>query len=219
MRIGILGGTFDPPHIGHLILAEEAWALLDLDRVYLVPAGDPPHKRGTPLSAAYHRRRMVELAIADNPHFLLSTVDIDRPGPHYTIDMMRLLRDAHPPGTELFFLMGLDSLVDLPNWHEADRLIANSQLVALSRHGYSVDWDSLEAQLPGVRERVIQLQMLELEIASHIIQQRVQEDLPIRYQVLPGVEEYIRQKGLYMGPEAAQSAWGAGSTRGRRSGH
>ena len=77
-RIGILGGTFDPPHIGHLILAEEAWALLDLDRIYLVPAGDPPHKRGTPLSPAYHRRRMVELSISDNPHFLLSTVDIDR---------------------------------------------------------------------------------------------------------------------------------------------
>lgn len=197
MRIGILGGTFDPPHIGHLILAEEAWALLDLDRVYLVPAGDPPHKRGEPLSAAYHRRRMVELAIADNPHFLLSTVDIDRPGPHYTIDMMRLLRDAHPSGTELYFLMGLDSLVDLPNWHEADRLIANSQLVALSRHGYKVDWEKLEAQLPGVKERVIQLPMLELEIASHVIQERVRVGLPIRYQVLPAVESYIRQQELY----------------------
>ena len=197
MRIGILGGTFDPPHIGHLILAEEAWALLDLDCVYFVPAGDPPHKRGEPLSPAVHRRRMVELAIADNPHFLLSTVDIDRPGPHYTIVMMRLLRDAHPPGTELYFLMGLDSLVDLPHWHQADRLIANCQLVALSRYGYTVDWEELEAALPGVREQVIQLPMLELEIASHVIQQRVREGLPIRYQVLPAVEAYVREQGLY----------------------
>ena len=197
MRIGILGGTFDPPHIGHLILAEEAWALLGLDCVYFVPAGDPPHKRGEPLSPAVHRRRMVELAIADNPHFLLSTVDIDRPGPHYTIVMMRLLRDAHPPGTELYFLMGLDSLVDLPHWHQADRLIANCQLVALSRYGYTVDWEELEAALPGVREQVIQLPMLELEIASHVIQQRVREGLPIRYQVLPAVEAYVREQGLY----------------------
>lgn len=197
VRIGIMGGTFDPPHIGHLILAEEAWALLKLDCVYLVPAGAPPHKLGEPLSPACHRRSMVELAIADNPHFLLSTVDIDRPGPHYTIDMMRLLRDAHPPGTELYFLMGLDSLADLPNWHQADRLITSCQLVALSRYGYTVDWEQLEAALPGVQERVIQLPMLELEIASHVIQQRVRQGLPIRYQVLPVVEAYIQDQGLY----------------------
>jgi nicotinate-nucleotide adenylyltransferase len=197
VRIGILGGTFDPPHIGHLILAEEAWALLDLDRVYLVPAGDPPHKQGKPLSAGYHRRRMLELAIADNPHFLLSTVDIDRPGPHYTIDMMRSLRDAHPAGTELFFLMGLDSLVDLPGWHQADRLIANCQMVALSRYGFEVDWEELEAALPGVSERVIQLPMLELEISSNVIQKRVREGLPIRYQVRQAVESYVREHGLY----------------------
>jgi len=197
VKIGILGGTFDPPHIGHLILAEEAWARLKLDCVYFVPAGDPPHKRGKPLSPAYHRRRMVELAIADNPHFLLSTVDLDRPGPHYTIDMVRLLRDAHPPGTELYFLMGLDSLADLPNWHQADRLLANCRLVALNRYGYKVDWEKLEAALPGVRERVIQLPMPELEIASHVIQQRVREGLPIRYQVLTAVEAYIHEHGLY----------------------
>jgi len=197
VRIGILGGTFDPPHIGHLILAEEAWALLELDRIYLVPAGDPPHKQGEPLSAAYHRRRMVELAIADNAHFLLSTVDIDRPGPHYTIDMMRLLRDAHPSGTELYFLMGLDSLVDLPGWHQADRLIANCQLVALSRYGFAVDWEKLEAELPGVSERVVQLPMLELEVSSNVIQERVREGHPIRYQVLRAVEAYIREHGLY----------------------
>jgi len=197
VRVGILGGTFDPPHIGHLILAEEARSLLSLDCVYFVPAADPPHKRGIPLSRAYHRQRMVELSIADNPYFLLSTVDIDRPGPNYTIDMVRLLRDSHPSDTKLFFLMGLDSLVDLPNWHRADRLIANCQLVALSRYGYKVDWTELDARLPGVRERVTQLPMPELEIASHVIQERVAKGMPIRYQVLPPVEEYLRAHRLY----------------------
>ncbi|HIC88581.1 MAG TPA: nicotinate (nicotinamide) nucleotide adenylyltransferase, partial [Anaerolineae bacterium] len=125
MRIGILGGTFDPPHIGHLILAEEAYHQLHLDCVYFVPAGDPPHKRHLHLSPVEDRLRMVTLAIADNPHFVVSRIDADRPGPHYTIDMVRLLRDSLPPGTELFFLMGLDSLADLPNWHDPDRLVAN----------------------------------------------------------------------------------------------
>jgi nicotinate-nucleotide adenylyltransferase len=93
--------------------------------------------------------------------------------------------------------MGLDSLADLPNWHQADRLITSCQLVALSRYGYTVDWEQLEAALPGVQERVIQLPMLELEIASHVIQQRVRQGLPIRYQVLPVVEAYIQDQGLY----------------------
>lgn len=196
-RVGVLGGTFDPPHIGHLILAEEAWWQLGLDRVLLVPAGDPPHKRGAPLSAAAHRVRMVELAIADNPHFELSRVDVDRPGPHYTIDMIHLLRRQLGPETEIFFLMGLDSLAELPNWHRAADLIAACRLAALTRPAVELDWERLERQLPGIRERVVLLNMPELEIASHVLQQRVRAGRPIRYQVLPAVEKYVREKGLY----------------------
>jgi len=196
-RVGVLGGTFDPPHIGHLILAEEAWWQLGLDRVLLVPAGDPPHKRGAPLSAATHRVRMVELAIADNPHFELSRVDVDRPGPHYTIDMIHLLRRQLGPETEIFFLMGLDSLVELPNWYRAADLIAACRLAALTRPAVELDWERLERALPGIRERVVLLDMPELEIASHVLQQRVRAGRPIRYQVLPAVEEYIREQGLY----------------------
>lgn len=196
-RVGVLGGTFDPPHIGHLILAEEAWWQLGLDHVLLVPAGDPPHKRGAPLSAAAHRVRMVELAIADNPHFELSRVDVDRPGPHYTIDMIHLLRRQLGPETEIFFLMGLDSLVELPNWHRAADLIAACHLAALTRPAVELDWERLERALPGIRKRVVLLDMPELEIASHVLQQRVRAGRPIRYQVLPAVEEYIREKGLY----------------------
>ena len=197
IRVGIFGGTFDPPHIGHLILAEEAWFQLKLDVVTIVPAGDPPHKRDRRLSAAVSRVRMVEAAIAGNDHFRLSRVDVDRPGPHYTIDMVRLLRDSLPTGSELFFLMGSDSLRDLPNWHLADRLVANCRLVALTRHDVTLDWEYLEAALPGLRQRVIQLDMPELEIASHILQERVRSGQPIRYQAPAAVEAIIMAEGLY----------------------
>lgn len=202
MRVGIFGGTFDPPHIGHLILAEEAWFQLKLDAVIIVPAGDPPHKRNRRLSAAASRVRMVEAAIVGNDHFVLSRVDVDRPGPHYTIDMVRLLRDSLPAGSELFFLMGSDSLRDLPNWHLADRLVANCRLVALARHDVTLDWEYLEGALPGLHARVIQLDMPELEIASHILQERIRTGQPIRYQVPEAVEAIIAAEGLYR--EAAE---------------
>lgn len=197
MRVGIFGGTFDPPHIGHLILAEEAWFQLKLDAVIIVPAGDPPHKRNRRLSAAASRVRMVTAAIVGNDHFVLSRVDVDRPGPHYTIDMVRLLRDSLPAGSELFFLMGSDSLRDLPNWHLADRLVANCRLVALARHDVTLDWEYLEGALPGLHARVIQLDMPELEIASHILQERIRTGQPIRYQVPEAVEAIIAAEGLY----------------------
>ena len=197
MRVGILGGTFDPVHLGHLILAEEAWARLQLSQVFFVPAGDPPHKRGTPISPVQHRLRMLELAIAGNPHFALSRVDADRPGPHYTVDMVKLLQEQFGPQAELFFLMGFDSLIDLPNWHQPQELLRLCRVVALTRFGYRIDWAQLEAALPGIRERTTLLPMPELDIASHILQQRVREGWPIRYQVPAPVEEYIYQHGLY----------------------
>ncbi len=217
MRIGILGGTFDPPHIGHLILAEEAWSQLELDRVLLVPAGDPPHKRGQPLSPAFHRVRMVELAIADNPHLELSRVDVDRPGPHYTIDMIHILREQFPKGTDLYFLMGLDSLAELPRWYRAADLVAACRLVALSRPDVHLDWEYLEAALPGIRQRIVLLDMPELEIASHVLQQRVRQGRPIRYQVVPAVEAYIYRHNLYRSPRPASVSTSTSSTARRSS--
>ncbi len=196
-RVGILGGTFDPPHIGHLILAEEARDQLHLDRVLFVPAGDPPHKRDRRLTPVEHRLMMVSLAIADNDAFFLSRVDADRPGPHYTVDMVRIIRQQYPPPVELYFLMGFDSLADLPNWHKPEELLAMCQLVALTRFDVELDWDYLESKLPGVRKRVRILDMPELEVASHVIQQRVRQGRTIRYQVVPAVEAYIYKYGLY----------------------
>jgi nicotinate-nucleotide adenylyltransferase len=196
-RIGIFGGTFDPIHIGHLILAEEAWFQLKLDRVYLVPTGDPPHKQDNSLTPVAHRIRMCQLASADNNHIRVSSLDADRPGPHYTADMVRLLNQQLGGHVDIYFLMGMDSLRDLPSWHEAGWLVENCRLVALSRHDVELDWAHLEAKLPGIRERVIILDMPELEIASHKLRDRVRTGRPIRYQVPGVVEQYISDHQLY----------------------
>ncbi len=198
-RVGIFGGTFDPIHIGHLVLAEEAWFELELGEVLFVPAGDPPHKRGRYLTPGIHREAMVRLAIADNPHFRLDRTDLDRPGPHYAVDMVRLIRSKLDGDVEIYFLVGLDSLINLPTWHKPEELLEICRFVALSRPGYQLDWEDLETALPGVRERVHLLDMPELEIASHVLQQRVREGRPIRYQVPQAVEKYIREHALYVG--------------------
>jgi nicotinate-nucleotide adenylyltransferase len=196
-RIGIFGGTFDPIHIGHLILATEAWFQLRLDCVYLAPAGNPPHKQRRRMAPVEDRVRMAELATADVEYALISRIDADRPGPHYTSDLVRLLQKQAGPDTDIYFLMGMDSLRDLPTWHEARWLVDNARLVALSRHDVELDWEKLEAALPGVCSRVTILDMPELEIASHVIQQRVRNGQPIRHMVPRAVEAYIMKHGLY----------------------
>jgi nicotinate-nucleotide adenylyltransferase len=197
LRVGVLGGTFDPVHIGHLILAEEARDQLDLSIIYFVPAGDPPHKRDRHLAPVDERVRMIELAIAGNACFQVSRVDADRPGPHYTIDMVELIKGQLPLGSQLYFLMGFDSLRDLPGWHEPARLVAACHLVALTRHDIELDWGKLEAALPGIRQRVTILDMPELEIASNQIQARVRAGRSIRYLVPAAVRGYIQDKKLY----------------------
>jgi nicotinate-nucleotide adenylyltransferase len=196
-RIGVLGGTFDPVHIGHLILAEEARDQIDLSIVYFVPAGDPPHKRDRRLAPVDDRLRMVELAVEGNDRFRPSRVDADRPGPHYTIDMVNIFRRQLPPGGQLYFLMGFDSLAELPRWHEPQQLVAACQLVALTRYNVPLDWDYLESRLPGIRGRVTLLDMPELEIASNQIQARVRSGRSIRYLVPDAVRGYIEREGLY----------------------
>ena len=196
-RIGVLGGTFDPIHIGHLILAEEARDQLGLEIVYFVPAGDPPHKREHRLAPVAQRVEMTGLATTGNDAFRVSRADADRAGPHYTVDMVQIIQSQLPQGCELYFLMGFDSLAELPTWHEPARLIATCHLVALTRHDIEVDWAKLEAALPGIRQRVTLLDMPELEIASHQLQQRIREGRSIRYLVPDGVCGYIKEKGLY----------------------
>lgn len=197
-RIGVFGGTFDPIHIGHLILAAEARHQLELDQIVLAPAGDPPHKPDSPISPLNHRLAMCRLAVADDNEISISLIDAERPGPHYTSDMMRLFRKRIRPEAQLYFLMGLDSLRDLPTWHEPEWLVHNCRLAALRRHDVEIDWKGLEEKLPGVRERVVVLDMPELDIASSSLRERVRTGQPIRYQVTREVELYIREQGLYL---------------------
>jgi nicotinate-nucleotide adenylyltransferase len=197
MRIGVFGGTFDPIHIGHLVSAEEVRVELGLERVVFVPARLPPHKLDHVVSLAEHRLAMVELAIASNPHFAVSKVDIDRSGPSYTVDTIELLRDEWGSGVEIYFIMGSDSLLDILTWHNPQRLIRLCHFAVVSRPGYQVDPDELDDLLSGMASRVQMLNAPELAISSTDIQRRVREGLSIKYQVPEAVEEYIYWHKLY----------------------
>jgi len=197
MRVGVFGGTFDPIHIGHLVAAEETRVQLSLERVVFVPAGLPPHKLANHISPVEHRLAMVQLAIASNPYFTVSRVDIDRFGPCYTVDTMELLRDEWGPGTELYFIMGSDSLADILTWHKPERLIRLCRLAVVKRPGYDVDIEELDRLLPGIASRVRFINSPLIDVASCDIRRRVREGLSIKYQVPEAVEKYIYEHGLY----------------------
>jgi len=196
-RIGVLGGTFDPPHYGHLAMAETARVQLALEKVLFVPAGQPPHKMDMVLSPARHRLAMVEAAIADNPAFAVSRADLDRPGPHYTVDLLRHLRRDYP-GADLYFLMGADSLAELLTWRDPAGILEQARLAVMPRTGYEPDVEALMAALPALRERLIWLDIPFIEIAATDLRRRVRVGLPIRYLVPPAVEAYIRRERLYL---------------------
>ena len=197
MRVGVFGGTFDPIHIGHLVAAEETRVQLSLERVVFVPAGLPPHKLANHISPVEHRLAMVQLAIASNPYFTVSRVDIDRFGPCYTVDTMELLRDEWGPDTELYFIMGSDSLADILTWHKPERLIRLCRLAVVKRPGYDVDIEELDRLLPGIASRVRFINSPLIDVASCDIRRRVREGLSIKYQVPEVVEKYIYEHGLY----------------------
>jgi nicotinate-nucleotide adenylyltransferase len=197
MRIGILGGTFDPPHIGHLVIAERAREKLGLAKVYFVPANEPPHKRGEPMSPLKDRVAMLRLALDDHPFFALSMVEANRPGPSYTVDTIRQMLAEFPPATEVFFVMGMDSLAALPTWHEPRELIELCNLAVLKRPGYSADMEKLEREIPGLRSRVVFIPAPELEISSSDLQDRVRAGFSIQYMVPSCVAEYVSEHHLY----------------------
>lgn len=196
-RYGVFGGSFDPPHIGHLILAEEARWQLRLDAVLWVLTPTPPHKPGQQFAPLEARRRMVLAAIMGNPHFLFSTVDIDRPGPHYAVDTIHLLK-AQFPRAQLIYLMGGDSLRDLPTWQRPAELVqACDGLGVMRRPGDQPDLDTLEASIPGIREKVCFIEAPLLQIASSQIRARVAARQPVRYYLPAEVLAIIDSERLY----------------------
>jgi len=198
MNIGVLGGTFDPIHIGHLVVADEVTARLGLAEVLFVPAGQPWLKANTRISAAKHRVQMVRLAIAGKPYCKLSTMEIERSGPTYTVDTIKKLREKLGTDDELFFILGWENLEDLPRWHQPELLISMCRLVAVPRVGCPVpDLSSLEEVLPGLSQRVIMLDKPEIDISASVIRERVSQGLSIEHLVPEPVEKYIREQGLY----------------------
>ena len=196
-RIGIFGGTFDPPHIGHLILAGEAEGSLHLDRLLWLLTPDPPHKKGQSLAGLEHRQAMLELCLANNPNFELSRLDIDRPGPHYAVDTMKILA-AQNPTAELVYIMGGDSLRDLPTWHKPHEFVqACHSLGVMRRPGDSINLEALEKEFPGLSSKVTFMDAPLLGISSREIRQRIIENQPFQYYVTNSVFNYIVEHQLY----------------------
>ena len=150
-RIGLLGGTFDPIHLGHLIVAEEARTRLSLDRLLLVPSRHPWRKAGREIAHEADRLAMVRLAVEGNPGFEVSMVDLDRAGPSYSVDTVSDVRATLSPEAELYFILGYDALMDLPHWHAPDELARITRLVTVIRPGYALDWSPLEQAIPQAR--------------------------------------------------------------------
>lgn len=200
MKLGILGGTFDPPHVGHLILAEEARQALGLQQVLFVPAGEPWRKAGRQLSPPEHRLAMVRLAVGDNSDFDVATLEIERKGPSYTAETLAALQQQLPDDGEFFFIVGQDSLADLPHWRQPERIVSLARLAVARRSAWeAAEADALEKDLPGISQRLVWLDMPRIDISSTAVRERVRQGLSIRYWVPPAVEEYIRRHGLYVG--------------------
>jgi nicotinate-nucleotide adenylyltransferase len=193
--IGVMGGTFDPIHIGHLAIGEEAREALSLDVVLFVPAGEPPHKPAGSVTAVAHRAAMVELAIGDNPAFELSRIEVDRPGPSYTVDTVEALASG---GDDLVLILSAETFGELPSWHEPERLFDAARMAVVPREGYPPpDPAWLDEAFPGREARVAYLEGPRLGLSSTAIRDRVAAGRSIRYLVPAPVEAYIAQHGLY----------------------
>lgn len=197
-RIGILGGTFDPIHYGHLVAAENVRHHFGLEEVFFIPAGHPPHKEGRAVTAGHHRYMMAALATVSNPFFFVSSYELDRPGPSYTIDTLRFFREEYPDAT-LHFVTGVDAILDLPTWEAPEALLSLARFVAVARPGYPGErFEAFRQSLaPALRERVAYLEIPELAISSSDLRRRVREGRPIAYLVPEAVASYIYKQGLY----------------------
>jgi nicotinate-nucleotide adenylyltransferase len=200
MRIGVFGGTFDPVHLGHLILAEQCREQGRLDQVLFVPAASPPHKQGQPLTPFAQRVEMLALAIAGQPAFRIDELEKDRPGPSYTVHTLEALQRRHPDA-ELFLPIGSDTLVDLAHWYQPARIVELAGVLVTQRPGWPVPArEEIEAALrlpEGTRLRLEVVEAPLIDIASRDLRRRAAEQRSLRYLVPRAVEAYIHDKRLY----------------------
>ena len=197
-RIGVFGGTFDPPHLGHLILASESRRQLRLTRLLWVLTPQSPHKNEKSISEISDRLKMVQCAIADEPAFELSTIEFDRPAPQYMVDTLEILHQ-HDPAADLILLLGGDSLRSLTTWHRpADLVAACHEIGVMRRPGESIQLSTLETALPGITDKVRFVEAPLLQISSREIRRRIAEGWEFRYFLPPAVYEYIQTHNLYL---------------------
>lgn len=198
IRLGIYGGSFDPIHLGHLLLAETCRETCSLDRVLFLPCGQSPHKPNGAFATGQQRAEMLEFAIAGDPRFGVCRIELERNGPSYTVETLRQLR-VEQPDSELFFLMGADSLADLPLWREPQAILELATIIAVNRgHRPPPDLATLERRLGStVRDRVRLVTMPAIDLSATEIRERVRSGRSLRFRVPRAVEEYIRQSEVY----------------------
>jgi nicotinate-nucleotide adenylyltransferase len=196
-RLGIFGGTFDPPHLGHLILAAEAIDQLKLERLLWVLTPDPPHKLDRNITPLHHRVDMLSAALAGNSHFELSKVDIKRTGPHFAVDTVRILTERQPE-IAWVYLMGGDSLQDFHTWRSPVELVRMITILGVMvRPGVRIDLDDLDRKVPGIGVKVKIISAPLIDVSASDIRQRVMDGKPYRYFVTPDVYQIILERGLY----------------------
>lgn len=204
-RIGILGGAFNPPHLGHLLLAQEAHARLGLDQVLLVPVGEPPHREIAADPGPGERLEMTRLAIAGDDRLAASAIEVERPGTSYTVDTLRALRDADPE-SELTLILGADQGAKLRSWRAPREVLALARVAVAEREGLSRD--DVVAALAGLdgADAVEGFELPRVDVSSTLVRERVAAGLPIRYLVPDRVAARIAARGLYVSPTAATTA-------------
>lgn len=196
-RIGVFGGSFDPIHAGHLIIAEILMYRLQLERVLFLPAGRPPHKPEQELAADHHRLAMLKMAIDGYEPFEISTIDLDRPGSSYTAATLEILKGTLDPSTDLFFLMGQDSLRDFPTWYQPDKIAMLAVLGVALRPNVTVSVEEIEEKVPQAAGRIMLIDVPLIELSSRAIRQQIAEGEPFHFQLPRGVANYIKDHGLY----------------------
>lgn len=197
LRIGVFGGTFDPIHMGHLIVAEDARAALELDKVLFIPAGQPWFKSYRQITEAHHRLAMVRLAVEGNPSFDVADIEIRRTGPSYTVDTLAELRGQYP-NAEFIVILGVDALREIDRWYQPRRLFELASVVGVARPGASLDPSVLNAAIPGASTRMRLLDSVLIDISGTEIRQRVAAGHSILYRVPASVERYIHDNCLYL---------------------
>ncbi|MCR5004398.1 MAG: nicotinate-nucleotide adenylyltransferase [Clostridiales bacterium] len=191
-KIAVMGGTFDPIHMGHLMVAEIIRADAGMDRVLFIPAGEPPHKQGYQVLSGEERYRMTELAIQNNPYFEASRMEIDRPGRTYTYETLQMLEDQNDGSKEYYYILGADAFAYVPHWREVQKVIRRARFLVVRRPGHEI---VVPSEIEGIRYQVVEAALM--DISSTQIRGRIHEGKSIRYMVPENVRQYIEENGFY----------------------